>query len=79
MRNSAPPTPWPQRLRLRRLWQPRNGLFWLMLLFNGLSTGMAWFLHLSPPAGGLLLLFTLLALANAAIGMALLWLLWRGG
>jgi len=63
--------------RLRAIWQPHNGLFWLMLLFNGLSSSMAWYLHLSPPAGWLLLVFTLLALANAAAGMLLLWLLWR--
>lgn len=63
--------------RLRRLWQPHNGLFWLMLLFNGLSSSMAWYLHLAQPSGVLLLLLTLLALANAAAGMLLLWLLWR--
>jgi len=55
MPDSAPPTPLPQRLR--RLWQPHNGLFWLMLLFNGLSTGMAWFL--ANAAAGMLLLWLL--------------------
>jgi len=62
--------------RLKRLWQPRNPLFWLMLVFNLLSSTMAWFLHLAQPVGALLLVVTLLALVNALAGMVLLWRLW---
>lgn len=65
-----------RQTRLKRLWQPRNPLFWLVLMFNLLSSGMAWFLHLAQPTGVLLLAVTLLALANALAGMVLLWRLW---
>ena len=62
---------------LRRVWQPRRGLFWLMLAFNALSSVLAWALHLLQPAGGLLVVLTLLALANAGMGWWLLSILWR--
>lgn len=63
--------------RLRRLWQPRHPLFRLMLVFNVLSSGMAWTLHLARPEGALLWILTLLALGNAGAGMVLLWRLWQ--
>lgn len=63
--------------RLRRLWRPRHPLFRLMLLFNVLSSGMAWTLHLARPEGALLWVLTLLALGNAGAGMVLLWRLWQ--
>lgn len=62
--------------RLKRLWQPRNPLFWLMVAFNLLSSTMAWFVHLVQPTGAVLLVVTLLALVNALAGMGLLWRLW---
>jgi len=65
---------WPSRLK--RLWQPRNPLFWLMLLFNGLSSVLGWVLHIAAPQGLWLWLLTLLALCNALAGMGLLWYLW---
>jgi hypothetical protein len=61
----------------RRIWQPQRGLFWLMLVFNALSSALAWALHLLQPTGGLLVLLTLFALANAAMGWWLLAILWR--
>ncbi len=67
------------RLAWRRLWQPRRGLFWLMLAFNALSSVLAWALHLYQPTGGLLVLLTLLALCNAALGWWMLAMLWRDG
>ncbi len=63
--------------RLTRLWQPRHPLFRLMLVFNVLSSGMAWALHLARPEGALLWILTLLALGNAGAGMVLLWRLWQ--
>lgn len=38
---------------LRRLWQPRRGLFWVMLAFNLLSSALVWYVHLAQPAEGL--------------------------
>ena len=67
----------PFRLAFQRIWQPRRGLFWLMLAFNVLSSVMAWSLHLLQPTGVPLLLITLLALTNAALGWWLLARLWR--
>jgi hypothetical protein len=64
---------------LQRLWQPGRAAFWLMLAFNGLSSVLAWTLHLAPPAGALFFVLTLLALANAAMGAWMLSLLWRQG
>lgn len=62
--------------RFKRLWQPHNPLFWLMILFNGLSSVLAWVLHLMSPQGGILWVLTLFALGNALAGMGLLWHLW---
>ena len=67
----------PLRQAVGRVWQPQRGLFWLMLTFNVLSSVLAWTLHLLQPTGGLLVLLTLLALSNAAMGWWLLAILWR--
>jgi hypothetical protein len=64
---------------LQRLWQPGRVAFWLMLAFNGLSSVLAWTLHLAQPTGTLLIVLTILALANAAMGAWMLTLLWRQG
>ncbi|MEX1166185.1 MAG: hypothetical protein WEK74_04840 [Hydrogenophaga sp.] len=65
--------------RVRRLWQPRRGLFWLMLAFNALSSVLGWTLHWVQPTGALLVMLTLFALANALMGWWLLSILWREG
>lgn len=62
---------------LQRLWQPRNPLFWLVVVFNLMSSAMAWGLHLARPEGVLLLMLTVLALANTGMGWWLLWRLWK--
>lgn len=61
----------------RRLWQPRRGLFWLMLAFNGLSSLCAWALRALPlnTVGQLLLAFV--ALLNVVFGLLAAWQLWR--
>jgi hypothetical protein len=64
---------------LQRLWQPARAAFWLMLAFNGLSSVLAWTLHLAQPMGMLLIVLTILALANAAMGAWMLTILWRQG
>jgi hypothetical protein len=65
------------RRAFQRIWQPQRGLFWLVLAFNLLSSVLAWTLHLLQPTGLLLVLITLLALTNAAMGWWMLALLWR--
>ena len=69
----------PLRRAIDRVWQPQRGLFWLMLAFNALSSGLAWWLHLVQPTGVLLVVLTLLALGNAGMGWWLLSILWRDG
>lgn len=58
--------------RLRRVWQPRHPLFWLMCAFNAASSAMAWVLHVAPPAGVAFVMLVVLALANAVAAMVLL-------
>ncbi|NMG74940.1 hypothetical protein [Aromatoleum diolicum] len=61
-------------MKLSRLFQPRNPLFWLMLVFNLLSSVLAWALRSYPLSSVGLVVITSLALANAFMGM---WLAWR--
>lgn len=61
-------------MQWRRLFQPRNPLFWLMLALNALSMALGWIVQnrsLALPATLLVLVF---ALGNAVLGM---WLAWR--
>ncbi len=62
----------------RRLWQPRKGLFWLMLGFQALSSALVLFIQLHEPPAGLRLMLGLLALTNTLISWWLLARLWRG-
>ncbi len=55
--------------RWSRLWQPRRGVFWLMLLFNALSSGLAWAVRTLPLNNAGLVLFAVLALMNIAMGL----------
>jgi hypothetical protein len=64
-------------MKLARLWQPRNPAFWLMIVLNLLSTALAWVARsyaLTPLAA---LLVAGFALANALLGLRLMWLLVR--
>jgi hypothetical protein len=61
-------------MKLSRLFQPRNPLFWTMLALHALSAMLMWIVHNRPlnTLGSLLV-------AGFAIGNALLgtWLAWR--
>lgn len=61
-------------LRLSRLYQPRNPLFWLMLVLNGLSPLLAWVVHNRPLNTTGTLVLTCFAIGNAVLGM---WFAWR--
>ena len=61
-------------MKLSRVFQPRNPLFWTMLALNALSAALAWVVQnrsLNTLAMGVIGFF---ALCNALIGT---WLLWR--
>lgn len=60
--------------KLHRLWQPRHPLFWMMLVFNALSSVCTWALRALPLNGLGLLLIGTIALLNVACG---LWAMWR--
>ena len=60
--------------KLQRLYQPRNPLFWLMLVLNALSYALAWIVQNRALNGLGMLLVGGFALVNAVVGT---WLLWR--
>ncbi len=61
-------------MKLSRLLQPRNPLFWLMLALNALSMALAWIVQNRSLNVAAMLVVGGFALANALIGT---WLLWR--
>jgi len=64
-------------MKIARLWQPRNPAFWLMVALNLLSTALAWVARsydLTPLA---VLIVAGFAVANAVIGLRLMWVLMR--
>ena len=63
---------------LRRLWQPRKGLFWIMLGFNVLSSLCTWAMRALPLNTVGLLLIGAIALLNVAFGLLAAWKLMRG-
>ena len=61
-------------MKLLRIYQTRNPLFWFMLALNVLSYGLAWIVHNRPLNTLGMLLVGGFALVNAVLGV---WLLWR--
>ena len=61
-------------MKLLRIYQPRNPLFWLMLVLNVLSYALAWIVQNRALNTLGMLLVGGFALVNALLGM---WLLWR--
>ena len=61
-------------MKLLRLYQPRNPVFWFMVALNVLSYALAWIVQNRPLNTLGMLLVGGFALANALIGM---WLMWR--
>ncbi len=61
-------------MKLSRLVQPRNPLFWLMLALNALSTVLAWMARSQPLNGLGVALVSGFAIGNAVLGT---WLAWR--
>ena len=64
-------------MKLARLWQPRNPAFWLMVVLNLLSTALAWVTRRYDLAPLAALAVAGFAVANAVIGLRLMWLLVR--
>jgi len=64
-------------MKLKRLWQPANKLFWMMLFFNIMSSVCTYVMRAYPwnMAGQLLL--AAIALVNVFFGLAAAWMLMR--
>lgn len=60
-------------MKLLRLFQPRNPLFWLMLALNGLSAALAWMTHNRSLRGWGLMMVLGFTVANAMLGTYLAW------
>lgn len=61
-------------MKLSRLFQPRNPLFWIMLALNVLSSVLAWIARNQPLGTAGVLLIGSFAILNAMLGT---WLAWR--
>jgi hypothetical protein len=61
-------------MRLSRLFQPRNPLFWMAIALNALSAMLAWIVQNRELHAWATLVVGGFALANALIGS---WLVWR--
>jgi len=62
---------------LRRLWQPRMPLFWLVVVLNLMSSAMSSALLVLQPTGPMRGLLIVFALLNTLAGWWLLARLWR--
>jgi uncharacterized membrane protein HdeD (DUF308 family) len=61
-------------MKLSRLFQPRNPLFWIMMALNALSMVLGWLLRVQPLSTPVMLMVGGFGLANAVLGM---WMAWR--
>lgn len=61
----------------KRLWQPRNPMFWMMVGFNALSSLCTWAMRALPLNTVGLLLVAFVALLNVGFGLMAAWALLR--
>lgn len=60
-----------RKLKVSRLIQPRNPLFWLFIIVNALSTAISFVLHAYPLPLGIRLVLAGFALGNAVVGIVI--------
>lgn len=60
--------------KLRRLYQPRHPLFWMMVMLNLLSAALAWIVQNRPLATPAMLMVAVFAIGNGLLGT---WMAWR--
>jgi hypothetical protein len=60
-------------MKLQRLYQPRNPLFWIAVVLNLLSTVLGWITHTYTLPCWLALVVVVFALGNAVLGMRIAW------
>lgn len=64
-------------MKLSRLFQPHNPLFWIMLALNTLSMALGWLVQNRPLNTFGLVVVLVFGLGNAVVGMWLAWQLVR--
>jgi len=64
-------------MQIKRLWQPRRGLFWMMLMFNVLSSVCTYVMRAHPLNTVGMLLLAFIALLNVGFGLVAAWALMR--
>ena len=64
-------------MKLTRLFQPRNPLFWLMMLLNALSMVLGWVAQTYPLNAAGVVMVLVFGVGNAVLGMWLAWQLVR--
>ena len=62
---------------IRRLWQPRRGLFWLVVALQLLSSCIVLFIQIARPPDALRLVLGLMALTDSLLAWWLMVRLWR--
>jgi hypothetical protein len=60
-------------MKLSRLYQPRNPLFWLMVALNLLSMVLGWITQTLPLGGFVSWVIVVFAIGNAVLGSYLMW------
>ncbi len=60
-------------MKLSRLYQPRNPLFWLMVALNLLSMVLGWLAQTVSLGGFVSLVMLVFAIGNAVLGSYLMW------
>lgn len=60
-------------MKFRRLYQPHNPLFWIMVALNLLSMVLGWITHTHSPDMFFGLLTVVFAIGNAVLGAYLMW------
>jgi uncharacterized integral membrane protein len=58
-------------VKLSRLFQPKNPLFWLLIVLNVLSAALSWLLQTRPLPLALTLALAFFALGNFLLGLKL--------
>ena len=59
--------------KINRLFQPRNPLFWIMVMLNGLSALLGWLTHTYVMGSVVSLMMVGFAIGNALLGTYLAW------
>lgn len=60
-----------RKLKIVRLIQPRNPLFWLLIMVNGLSSAISFLMHACQLSLGANLVLAGFALGNVVVGIVI--------